>query len=83
VDAAVVVVHEVQGDGSLEVVELLAEGVGQAREPPHAHPHGQVCPFNVAGANLLLGGMTDDLAGFHGYYLSRRIAAPASDGGQG
>lgn len=37
-----VVVHEVQSDCMPEVVNLLAEGVGQSGEPSHAHTHGQV-----------------------------------------
>jgi len=44
-----VVVHEVQRDGSAVILDLLGEGVGQAGEPTHGHPHGQVLALDVAG----------------------------------
>lgn len=44
--AAEVVVREVQ-DSRLEIVEFLAECVGQSGEPTHLHSHGQVLPFDV------------------------------------
>ena len=53
VNPAEVVVHEVEGDRRDVVLQLLAEGVGQAREPPHAHPHGEVLPLHVARGDVL------------------------------
>jgi hypothetical protein len=44
--AAEVVVHEVEGCRCRVVLNLLAEGVGQAREPAHVHPHREVLAFN-------------------------------------
>jgi hypothetical protein len=34
------------------VLDTLAKGVRQSRKPSHAHSHGEVCPFNVAGRNV-------------------------------
>src|SRR5207245_3333844 len=45
--------HEVQGHGGFQVFNLPTEGVGQSREPPHAHPHGQVLPLDVGRADVL------------------------------
>ncbi len=42
--AGEVVVHVVQRDGVSEVLDLLGEPVGQAGEPAHPHPHGEVLP---------------------------------------
>jgi hypothetical protein len=36
-----VVIHDVDGHGRNVVFDLLAEGVGQPREPAHRHPHGE------------------------------------------
>ena len=48
VDLAEVVGHEVKRDGVGVIRDLLAEGVGQAREPAHAHPHREVLALDVA-----------------------------------
>ena len=42
-----------QRDGVRVVHQLLAERVGQPREPPHAHPNVQVLPLDVAGRDVL------------------------------
>lgn len=34
-------------NGVQVVLQLLGEGVGQAREPAHSHAHGQVLPLDV------------------------------------
>ncbi len=44
---AEVVVGEMQRQGSLEVRQLLAEGVRQPDEPPALHPDGQVLSLDV------------------------------------
>jgi len=49
VDTGEIVVHEVQGDRMGVVLHLLAEGVGQAGEPPHLHSHREVLPLSVTG----------------------------------
>jgi hypothetical protein len=44
---------QVKADGCDQVLDLLGEGVGQPREPAHAHPHGEVLALDVAGVDLL------------------------------
>ena len=39
VDPAKIVICEMQRRSGLEVVKLLAESVGQPRQPPHGHSH--------------------------------------------
>lgn len=53
-DTAEVVVHEIKRDVVREVIDFFREGIRQAREPPHMHPHAQVLAFNVAGGNVFL-----------------------------
>lgn len=52
VDPAEVVVHEMQGQGVFEVLDLLREGVGQSGEPAHLHPHREVLPLGVTGRDV-------------------------------
>ena len=42
VSAAEIVENEIQCKGMAVVLKLLAEGVREPREPPHAHSHGKV-----------------------------------------
>jgi len=51
-DAAEIVVHEVQGDRMFQVVELLAESVPQPGKAPHAHSDCEVLAFHIAGGNV-------------------------------
>jgi len=44
-----VVMHVVERERRLMVVHLFGEGVGQAREAAHAHPHREVLALHVAG----------------------------------
>ena len=37
-DAAQIVMGEMQRRSGFQVVELLAESVGEPRQPPHGHP---------------------------------------------
>src|SRR5438552_2996331 len=53
-DPAEVIVHEVEREGVLKVLHLLAEGVGQAGKSAHPHSHCQVLPLDVAGRNVFL-----------------------------
>ena len=47
VDAAEVVVHEVQGHGMTVILNFLAESICQARKTAHSHAHCEVLPLNV------------------------------------
>ena len=42
-----IVVHEMERNGGSMVLQLLAESIGEAREPAHVHPHGEVLAFDV------------------------------------
>ena len=42
-----VVLHEVEGHSSGQVLDLAAERIGEPGEPSHAHPHGQVLALDV------------------------------------
>lgn len=47
-DAAEVVVKEVQRDRVDVVLELLGVGIGLTRKPLHGHPHGEVLALHEA-----------------------------------
>jgi len=51
-DSAKVVISEVQRTRDLQIVQFLAEGVGQARKPANCHSHGEVLPLNVRSAHV-------------------------------
>lgn len=64
-NAAEVVVHEVERDGRDMVLNLLAECVGQPCETAHLHPHREVLPLDKAGgdvARFRIAGYRDALA---------------------
>lgn len=42
-----------QRRNSLEVVELLTEAVGEAREPGHFDSHGKILAFDVGSRDML------------------------------
>lgn len=45
--AAEVVVREVQGDSSSQVLPLFRERIGEPRQSANLHSHREVLPFNV------------------------------------
>ena len=49
---AKVIVHEVQCYGVFQVLDLLAETVGQAGKATHPHPHGEILALHVARGDL-------------------------------
>ena len=51
-NAAKVVIGEVQCDGGFQVRQLLAERIGQSRKSPEVHPHGEVLPLNMRSADV-------------------------------
>src|SRR5579864_2187929 len=51
---AEIVIREVQGDSGFQVVQLFRESIGQSGKPSHCHPHGQILPFHVRRADMLL-----------------------------
>jgi len=52
-NTAKIVIREVQRTSRFQVFDFLAESVGEARKPSHHHSHGQILPFDMAGADSL------------------------------
>lgn len=59
-NAAEVVVGEVEAIRAPQVLPLLAEGIRQSREAAHLHSDREVLAFNVRGANSLRIGIAHD-----------------------
>lgn len=59
-DSHEIVIGETESERRVVVFPLLTESVSQAGESANLHSHGEVLSFNVAGANLLGGGASDD-----------------------
>ena len=55
-----IVIGEVQSKRRIVVLPLFAESIRQPGESANLHSHGEILPFNVAGANLLGVGASDD-----------------------
>jgi hypothetical protein len=51
-NAAKIVVGEMQGDGGPQVCQFLAERIREPRKSPHRHSHGQVLALYKTGRNL-------------------------------
>lgn len=58
-DAHEVVPHIMKRDGCFVVLDFLGEPVGQAGEPAHGHPHGEILALDVAGRDELHFGFPD------------------------
>ena len=52
-DAAKIVISEVQGDGCFQVRQFLAERIRQSREPANRHPHREVVAFHKTIRDVL------------------------------
>jgi hypothetical protein len=48
-----VVENKVQRQSMAMVLNLFRDGARQPREPPHAHPHGQIVPLCIGRAHML------------------------------
>ncbi len=64
-----VVVHEVQGHSTLEVMEFFRESVGFAGQSSHVHSDGQVSPFDMGRADERTQGIS-----LHGRDLAVHVA---------
>ena len=63
-DAAEIVIREVQRDGGFQVRQLLAESVRQPRESANRHTHRQVLAFYKASRDVVrIGPSVNDLGG--------------------
>jgi hypothetical protein len=56
------------------VLDLLRKAVGQARKPAHGHPHREVLPFHVTGADMLQIRIAEDRNLFRGNEVCGAIA---------
>jgi len=52
VNPAEVVIHKVQRDCGLVILNLLGKAIGQPGKAAHPHPHCEILPFNKAGGNV-------------------------------
>ena len=53
---AKIVIHEIERQRVLVILQLLGKSIRQSREPSHQHAHREVLPLNVAGRNVLVVG---------------------------
>ena len=67
-NTAEVVIREVQGDSGFQILQLARESVGEPRQSPQLHSHGQILPFHIAGRDVF--GIGNAAANF-GYNLHR------------
>ena len=47
-----VVVHVMQADRMGQILDLLAERIGQSRKPAHSHPHCEVLTLDIGRTDL-------------------------------
>src|SRR5437016_6267296 len=52
-NAAEVVIGEMQSDSGFQMRQLFAESICQPRQPAKLHPHGEVLPFHVRRADMV------------------------------
>src|SRR5258708_715731 len=64
-NAAEIIVREMQGDSGFEMRQLLAERIRQARETPKLHPHGLVLPLYEARRDVFGIGITHSDLGYN------------------
>jgi hypothetical protein len=57
-NAAEIVVREVQSDSGFQVRQLLAERIREPRKTPHRHSHSQILPLNKRSADMTGIGIT-------------------------
>jgi hypothetical protein len=71
VNPAEVVVHVMQRNRVLQILQFFREAVGQSRKSAHRHAHGQILPLNIAGRDMVVIGIAGD----------DRLACSHADGG--
>src|SRR5260370_11017638 len=64
-NAAEIVVREMQSDSGFQVRQLIAERISEPRKAPKLRPHGQVLPFYVAGRNVIFVRASVDYLGYN------------------
>ena len=74
-NAAEIVVSKMQRDGGFQVRKLLAESIGQTREPAKLHPHGEVASLHEASRDVIRVRVASSAR------PTRKHREPRSDGG--
>lgn len=69
-----VIVHVKQGNHGDVILNLLTEGVRQAGESAHVHPHIEVLPLHVAGADVFMVRGADNVYALGAQTLCRAVA---------
>jgi hypothetical protein len=64
-NAAEIIVREVQGDSGFQVRELLAKCIGKSREAPKLLSHGQVLALDIASRDVVRIGLSVDDLGYN------------------
>ena len=74
-DAAKIVVCEVQAESGPKVLPLLAESVRQSRESANLHSHREILPLNDRSADTARIGVTNNWDHLRGNNFTGRVAA--------
>jgi hypothetical protein len=51
---AEIVMHVMERDRVLQILQLFAESVRQPRKPTHRHSHGEILALNIARRNVVV-----------------------------
>lgn len=78
-DAAEVVIHVMQRDRVLQILQFLGERVSQPSKPAHTHPHRQILALSVAGRNLVVVRISANDRSTRSHALSRVQTDPLAD----
>src|SRR5579864_3347147 len=76
----VVIVHQVNRNGSGVILNLLAERIRQASESAHLHPHREILTLDIAGRYVCRVGIANDFFFLATKALSRAVALLAFRG---
>jgi hypothetical protein len=76
-NAAEVIPRHIQRDSRFQIVQLLAERIGQSRKTAKVHSHAQIGPLNVAAAFALRQDLSGELEAAAITLYNRRNYMPA------
>ncbi len=75
VNPAEVVVHVMERNGVLQILDLFGERISQSSKPAHTHSHRQILALCVAGRNVVVVGIAADHCPPRAHTLRGRIAS--------